>query len=134
MKSNTVQRGLVRTSTESTDEDSTEEARLTPADNVSVHYGANKSSNVTIQSSTIIINPQMRRSTNQDESSDNECSPLPCQVSSLTSTSCSPLTAPDDIAAGPIALPVQPRGITFPSTNFSGKLRSFTPNWFSNYP
>ena len=40
---------------------------------------------------------------------------------------------PDDIAMSPQQPPVQPTGIVYPATDFSGKRRSFNPSWFSSY-
>lgn len=38
-----------------------------------------------------------------------------------------------DIAPTPECVPVQPTGIAFPVTLFSGKARSFNPAWFNQY-
>ena len=40
----------------------------------------------------------------------------------------------DDIATSTSSPPCQPVGITFPVTYFSGKARSFNPDWFKLYP
>ena len=40
---------------------------------------------------------------------------------------------PSDIAVGPGTPPVRPRNIRFPSSNFSGKLRSFSIAWYRDY-
>ena len=52
--------------------------------------------------------------------------------SSSPSTSCENQISPD-VAQGPAFSPVRSRGITFPLRIFSGKLRSFNPNWYDGY-
>ena len=100
------------------------------AQGVSVQYGEgcqiSCSNNITILSpagpTTVTINPEI---------SENELQVPERSVSQLSNL------PPQDIANGPctpVTPPVQPRNIRFPSTNLSGKLRSFNPTWYSAYP
>lgn len=89
-------------------------------------FGAGcRANTITVQSSTgpttVIINPEATES------------PTESTIHPECSSSGAFSGPPTDIAVGPGASPVQPRNIEFPSTDFSGKLRSFNSSWYSDY-
>lgn len=97
------------------------------SDDVTINYGpgyqASNCNNITIQSTTgpttIVLSPEMN-GIDSTESYVVNSQPLHTHP-------------PEDIALGVGDQPVQPRNIQFPSTNFCGKPRSFSPNWYTEY-
>ena len=84
------------------------------------------------------IGPSAKRRHNEEEENQNdEGVSIPSQDESVDGAGCcssdkNDVTA-DDLAPTQDCLPRQPTDLQFPTTNFSGKTRSFNPRWFGQY-
>lgn len=80
--------------------------------------------------------PEFRRTSSTTTAADNpdiiteDCE----EVGSLPTAGTGTVTAPDDLASTPDCPKSQPLHITYPKRSFSGKLRSFTPSWYTKFP